>query len=394
MPLNNPQFWGPLRERYEADRPHRMLALDGGGIRGLLTLGILETIEDKLRASVGKGSADFRLCDYFDYIAGTSTGAIIAAGLARGMSVRELVDFYKKTGKQMFEKSFLLARLRSFYTADPLRKQLQDVFGADTTLEPQHLRCLLLVVTRNVTTDSAWPISSNPWAKYNERTRPDCNLNVPQWKIVRASTAAPVYFSPEVIQWDSDDPAKSFAFVDGGTTAYNCPAFLLARMVTEPAYGLGWPRGERKLGVVSIGTGSGPVLGATAEEPTPNVVSAAVTTLSALMSQATFDQDINCRTVGRCVYGPPLDREVGDLVPRDGQARPIPLTTDLGRAFLYARYNAELTRSGLAALGLPELDPTAVSALDSTAHMDDLVRIGEAVARQVELAHLGALVGP
>ena len=84
-----------------------------------------------------------------------------------------------------------------------------------------------------------------------------------------------------------------------------------------------------------------------------------MTTLSALMSQALFDQDINCRTVGRCVYGPPLDREVGDLVPRDGQGAPIPLSTDLGRAFLYARYNAELTRSGLAALGLPELDPTA-----------------------------------
>ena len=117
-----------------------------------------------------------------------------------------------------------------------------------------------------------------------------------------------MYFSPEVIQWDSDDPAKSFAFVDGGTTAYNCPAFLLARMVTEPAYGLGWPRGERKLGIVSIGTGSGPVLGATADEPNPNILSAAVTTLSALMSQALFDQDINCRTVGRCVHVPPLDR--------------------------------------------------------------------------------------
>ena len=135
------------------------------------------------------------------------------------------------------------------------------------------------------------------------------------------------------------------------------------------------------------------MLGATADEPNPNVVSAAVTTLSALMSQALFDQDINCRTVGRCVHGPPLDREVGDLVPRDGQGRPIPLTTDLGRAFLYARYNAELTRSGLTALGLPELDPAAVSALDSTAHMHDLVRIGEAVAGQVELAHFGALVG-
>jgi hypothetical protein len=372
--------WGPLRDRYRARAaaggPHRVLALDGGGIRGLITLPVLVRLETLLRRALGRGD-DFRLCDFFDCIGGTSTGAIIATGLARGLSARELLEFYRGFGEEVFRKRSILERWKALYDNGPLERKLRE----------------FVVVTRNATTDSAWPISSNPWAKYNERTRPDCNLNVPQWKIVRASTAAPVYFSPEVIQWDSDDPAKSFAFVDGGTTAYNCPAFLLARMVTEPAYGLGWPRGERKLGIVSIGTGSGPVLGATADEPNPNILSAAVTTLSALMSQALFDQDINCRTVGRCVHGPPLDREVGDLVPRDGQGRPIPLTTDLGRAFLYARYNAELTRSGLTALGLPELDPAAVSALDSTAHMDDLVRIGEAVAGQVELAHFGALVG-
>ena len=387
--------WGPLRDRYRtraaAGGPHRVLALDGGGIRGLITLPVLVRLETLLRRALGRGD-DFRLCDFFDCIGGTSTGAIIATGLARGLSARELLEFYRGFGEEVFRKRSILERWKALYDNGPLERKLREFFRDPEDLRPEHLRCLLVVVTRNATTDSAWPISSNPWAKYNERTRPDCNLNVPQWKIVRASTAAPVYFSPEVIQWDPDDPAKSFAFVDGGTTAYNCPAFLLARMVTEPAYGLGWPRGERKLGIVSIGTGSGPVLGATADEPNPNVVSAAVTTLSALMSQALFDQDINCRTVGRCVHGPPLDREVGDLVPRDGQGRPIPLTTDLGRAFLYARYDAELTRSGLTALGLPELDPAAVSALDSTAHMDDLVRIGEAVAGQVELAHFGTLL--
>jgi patatin-like phospholipase/acyl hydrolase len=64
-----------------------MLALDGGGIRGVMTLGILKGIEDQV------GSP---LCNYFDYIAGTSTGAIIAAGLARGMTVAQLLDFYRK----------------------------------------------------------------------------------------------------------------------------------------------------------------------------------------------------------------------------------------------------------------------------------------------------------
>src|ERR1039457_4147994 len=93
--LNNPECWKNLRGRYEEDRPRRMLALDGGGIRGLLTLGILEKIE----ALVG-GDSGRKLCDYFDYIAGTSTGAIIAAGLARGLTIAQLIDFYRSAGKQ------------------------------------------------------------------------------------------------------------------------------------------------------------------------------------------------------------------------------------------------------------------------------------------------------
>lgn len=77
--LLRPNEWKSLRTRYEEDRPHRMLALDGGGIRGLITLGILSEMEELIRQKTGQ-----KLCEYFDYIAGTSTGAIIAAGLSLG----------------------------------------------------------------------------------------------------------------------------------------------------------------------------------------------------------------------------------------------------------------------------------------------------------------------
>ena len=82
------------------------------------------------------------------------------------------------------------------------------------------------------------------------------------------------------------------------------------------------------------------------------------------------DQDISCRTVGRCTFGAPLDRELMDLVPRelkDGMtleecyaARKIPLTSDLGRHFLYARYNADLSHIGLNELGFPDVDPDTI----------------------------------
>ena len=374
-----------------------MLALDGGGIRGVITLRVLQALEEQLRQRYG-GGEDFRLCRFFDYIAGTSTGAIIAAALARGKSVAEVDRFYQQFGREVFAKRPWYELWRSLYGSGRLQAQLQEVYGTDTNLLPEHLESLLLVVTRNATTDSVWPVSSNPSALFNDPASSQSNLHFSLWQLVRASTAAPVFFPPEVIQYDRTDPTKSFVFVDGGTTAYNSPGFLQFRMATEPAYRLGWARGEDRLLLVSVGTGSAPVLGATALEPERNVVAEALTTLKALMSQAQFDQDHACRTVGRCTHGPFLDLEIGDLVPRqdpaDPKSPPIPLETPLGRAFLYARYDAILTGEGLGALGLGHVDPEVVGALDSVAAMDDLRTVGEAVGRQVSLDHLGAFADP
>jgi hypothetical protein len=62
----------------------------------------------------------------------------------------------------MFDPAWLVERIKYLYTADPLKAKLQEVFGSATTLEPDNLKCLLLIVTKNVTTDSPWPLSSNP----------------------------------------------------------------------------------------------------------------------------------------------------------------------------------------------------------------------------------------
>ncbi|MGH7503122.1 MAG: patatin-like phospholipase family protein [Longimicrobiales bacterium] len=382
-------LWGPLAQRYESAQPRKLLALDGGGIRGVLTLEILHALETQLRDATGRGS-EFRLCDYFDYIAGTSTGAIIAAGLARGMSVDALLDFYTTVGPQMFDKRFLIARLRSLYEAGPLERKLKEVFGADTTLRPEDLRCLLLVVTRNVTTDSPWPISSNPLAKYNNPAHPDCNLRIPLWKIVRASTAAPIFFPPEVIAWDPSNAERAFVFVDGGITPYNNPAFLLFRQATLEPFNLRWITGESKLLLVSIGTGSAPSPDDDVDSPEKNLAANLIGLPSTFMYGMLIDQDINCRAVGRCVAGAPIDRELGDLIPRDGTGAPIPLYTDLGRSFRYARYNADLRPAALASAGFNDLDPGRVSRLDAVDQIDNLRRIGRHAGQQVDVRAFGA----
>ena len=386
--MQKPENWGALRPRYEQPRPRKLLALDGGGIRGVMSLQILGKLESLLATASGHGSS-FRLCDYFDYIAGTSTGAIIAAGLARGMSVADLVQFYRDAGEQMFEKSHLLDRYKNLYKSDPLMVKLQEAFGSYTTLEPDYLRTLLLVVTRNVTTDSPWPISSNPDARYNDPNRADCNLRIPLWQLVRASTAAPVYFPPEVLNWDPSDPLKKFVFVDGGITPYNNPAFLLYRMATHPAYRLEFPAGERNLLLVSVGTGAAAKLGALPGDADENLVKAVAGLPGALMYAIQVEQDVACRTVGRCTFGAKIDRELGDMIPSG-----TPVSQDLGRAFLYARYNVELSDGALSDLGCGDLNAGDLSPLDNATpeNIEALIRVGQAAGEQVKLEHLGPFV--
>jgi hypothetical protein len=249
-----------LIDRIERPGPKQLLAIDGGGIRGVLALEMLQRIEDLLKAKSGR--PDFRLADYFDHIAGTSTGGIIAAGLSIGMSVGEILAFYQEAGAQMFVKANLLRRLRYKFEDEPLAAKLREVFTADTTLGSEKLQTLLLLVMRNATTDSPWPISNNPYARYNDRTRNDCNLSLPLWQLIRASTAAPTYFPPEVVMLGTGN-GREFVFVDGGVTMYNNPAFQMFLMATLDRYWTAkpearWRTGTGRMLIVSVGTGTSP----------------------------------------------------------------------------------------------------------------------------------------
>jgi len=366
--------WGSLAARYENEQPRKILSLDGGGIRGVLTLEILLELEKQLKTELKKDDS-FRLSDFFDYVGGTSTGAIIAAGLSRGMSVSELLNFYEEKGEAMFDKAFLLKRVKYFYNDGPLLKELKKTFGeGDIDIKSGGFKSLLLVVTMNRSTDSPWPISNNPNARYNNATRPDCNLRIPLYQLVRASTAAPAYFRPETLQWDPTNPEKTFVFVDGGVTPYNNPSFLMYRMAAQRPYGVNWKTVEKNLLIVSVGTGSA---------PSPGVYNNLLDTLKELPNNLMYamqvDQDINCRTVGRCIFGSSIDRELGDMIPLDANDEMLSLDSDASRHFSYVRYNANLSEEGLKEMGLGHIDSDDVRQMDSVEYIDKLREVGKKV---------------
>jgi patatin-like phospholipase/acyl hydrolase len=354
--------------------PRKLLALDGGGIRGIITIEVLAKIESLLQEKLGADDK-FLLADYFDYIAGTSTGAIIASCLSWGMRVSEVREFYINQGENMFDSASLLKQFQYKFEdknlAQELREKFQEKDGSVATLGSSLLKTLLLMVMRNATTDSPWPISNNPYARYNDPSRPDCNLQLPLWQLIRASTAAPTYFPPEVIEVEKGEP---FVFVDGGITSFNNPAFQLFLMATTKPYKLNWPVGEDKMLLVSVGTGMTPSANKNLKPGEMNLLYNAGAIPSALMFAAQNQQDMLCRIFGKCLEGDIIDQEVGNMIDINAPGGE--------KLFTYMRYNADLSHEGLSALGLTQINPADVQKMDAVDKIEELQAVGKAIADQ------------
>jgi len=348
--------------------PKKLLALDAGGVRGLISIEVLAEIERQLQRAQGLDDS-FVLADYFDYIAGTSVGAITATGLALGLRVDKLRDFYFQCVNTMFVRSSLLNRLYYLYDDKSFAQQLKELVGEETTLGSDKLRTLLMIVMRNATNGTSWPINNNPRAKYNNPERSDNNLNIPLWQLIRASNAAPTMFPPEVI----DIGGRSYVFIDGSMTMYANPAFHLFLTTTLEPYRVNWPTGVDKMLLVSIGTGTNSGANANLKADEMNLLYNMTAIPSALLASATYEQDMLCRVFGNCLAGDMLDMELGDLTNAKGPTEQ--------KLFTYVRYNVELSGAGLSKLGLTSIKPENVQRADSTEHLDDLQVIGKAVAK-------------
>ena len=371
----------------------RILALDGGGIRGVFTLEILQKMEELLREHYEQQDPEkaktFVLRDHFDFLAGTSTGAIIATCLCWGMSVEGIMNLYMEYGPKMFQpmpwyrpKRYLMARLN----AKPLTEQLQRLFpkkdGEDPTLGCSRLRDgekknLLMVVVRNHTTGSAWPLTNNPKAKYNDPARPNCNLKVPLWKLVRASTAAPTYFPPEEVKLGE----QISTFVDGGITPYNNPALIAAMTAILPGYRVNWTPGPENIRVVSVGT-----IQFSSEVRVKNqklwVGYYATQIPEALLQAIGWQQDYLCRFLGDCIFGEELDSEAGDLLANNVESAPPP-----GRSwFSYVRYNRSYRKNELEKI---LREHPLLAKMDAVEAIPSLRRVGREYAeKNVKLSHL------
>jgi patatin-like phospholipase/acyl hydrolase len=180
-------------------QPFQILALDGGGIKGLFSAAFLAALEQDLGCTI---------TDHFDLIAGTSTGGIIALTLGLGLSPKAILDFYLEKGPLIFPKEFGGGFRHWFaakYDCRPLETALRECLG-DRLLSDSKKR--LVIPSFNLGEDDVYIFRT----RHHERLRRD--YKVPAWKIALATTAAPTYFP-------SYNGIDSLRLVDGGVWANN-----------------------------------------------------------------------------------------------------------------------------------------------------------------------------
>lgn len=212
----------------------RVVSFDGGGMRGLASAHVGAAIESKSGP----------LAERADLLAGTSTGGIIALGLAKGLPAAGLVDLYRQNGARIFSRSVEheLATLGGAdgpkYTDEGIHAVLYEFFGNSMLSEA---KTDVLVTSYDAATDTARFFKS--WTLEDAATH--------MATAARATSAAPTYFDPLHLMWPTTgDPSKLFAelLIDGGVCANNPAACAWADAVKL------WPGEE--ITVISIGTGN------------------------------------------------------------------------------------------------------------------------------------------
>ncbi|WP_428663051.1 pYEATS domain-containing protein [Runella sp.] len=357
-----------VQEKLTKTGPKRLLAIDGGGVRGVFSLEVLAQLERSLRQEDDKPDT-FVLSDYYDYIAGTGSGAFIAACLSLGMRVEAIQTQFTPIALEAFTPTDSLYPVRSQKRDENLNCLLQDLFGKDTLLGSDKFKTLLLLVLKAADSDSPWAITNNPNAFYNQPSQPKSNLGIPIWQLIKASLTTPSFTSPEQIQL----PEANLSLVDGSVSIYKNPAFLLFLNATARSYQINWPVGEEQLLLTSVGTGRNPGINLTIGPKEINPLFQMDPISSGLLQSSSFEQDFLCRFFGRCLVGDVLTQEIGDMVNQD---------TGLSvKLFTYLRYDVELSDPTLLTLGLSSIPADSVQALDAIDALTAFQMIGRAFAQ-------------
>lgn len=199
----------------------KILSIDGGGIKGIFAASFLAELEE---------ICGVQICDYFDMIAGTSTGGIIAVALSVGIPAKEILKLYLDKAELIFPKRTRFKVFSSKYSRESLKRAVSEVLQ-DKKIRDCKTR--LLIPAYNLEERSA-RVFKTP---HSEDLYVDKDILLED--IIMATTAAPLYFQPYKMDGG--------VYIDGGVIANN-PSFMA---VLEGVTRCQWEKEE--IALLSIG---------------------------------------------------------------------------------------------------------------------------------------------
>ncbi|MHC5594529.1 MAG: patatin-like phospholipase family protein [Nostoc sp.] len=247
----------------------RILALDGGGIRGIIAARILQQVEQEIR-NQGKGNF---LHEYFDLVAGTSTGSMLTGGIAIGNESDELIKMYLDRGKDIFPtdrkdryknfppiiKSILDVLSPPKYSHDGITTVLKDAYKS-TRMKDIEKPIILILAYDTLYRNTTFFTNCHP--DIGDRWYDDCYL----WEICTASASAPTFFPPYKLEPVDKEKFGDWEFphIDGGVSANN-PSLAALSLVMRISQSSVSPAIKQKyklenlrledISILSIGTG-------------------------------------------------------------------------------------------------------------------------------------------
>lgn len=235
-----------------SDKPFRVLSIEGGGMRGYYTA----TLLNALCRLFNEGSSNVDFGKNLNLICGTSTGAILACTIAKGILLQEVMKMYKKEGKQIFSRPVPKSIIKKIcwsvqhfrnHSAETeyLKNALESYFNSVTLEDVYKERGIALCIPAvNANNHRAW-LFKTPHEKDLNRDKKYSLVDV-----CMASAAAPFLFSPHIVE-NPSNPDNVQCFVDGGIWA-NSPvlvALVEAVRIAQP---------EQEIHILSVGTAAAP----------------------------------------------------------------------------------------------------------------------------------------
>lgn len=237
----------------------KILSLDGGGIRGVLSATILKQIEQTLKAKKG-----LKLHEYFDLVTGTSTGSILAGGIVCQMDAQEMIDIYLEDGKNIFlepirrKREGTIGKIIEAFGSHLLYPHEKGEQGLAKILQtklihPQLGSPKISQITQPNILIPAYDVYSRntTWFANNPQGSGGAWYdNIDLWKICTASASAPTFFPPYQLPYNKE---QHLPHIDGGVSANNPSLMAIAHVLfIEQHKGINL----QDIAVLSIGTGN------------------------------------------------------------------------------------------------------------------------------------------